>query len=70
MAESQPVQCKGAAGQACPKKVTFEWTPVLSAVETESTERKANSKRETVYLTCELGHTNPYIVDDKGEIVG
>lgn len=64
-------KCKGAAGQPCTQSVTYVWTPVYSLT---NKDKKAKASTEgsttTAYLTCALGHTNPYTINGHGEIIG
>ena len=63
-------QCKGANGQPCEQLVTYTWTPVYTIVSVKPARKATEGGTETAYLTCALGHTNPYVIDDKGDILG
>jgi hypothetical protein len=67
---SQPYRCKGAPGQPCVETVTYTWMPVYSIVNTKVVPKNAAGQDETVYLTCSLKHTNPYLINSQGEIIG
>lgn len=60
-------QCKGANGQTCTQTVTYLWKPVFSLTEKK---RETPKEVQTAYLTCVLGHTNPYTIDGEGYIIG
>jgi hypothetical protein len=65
--------CKGAGTEKCPNTVTYVRVPVFAVTRLDSlaahnTAEKVASKR--VFLSCVLGHSNPYTVDAAGHIVG
>lgn len=62
--------CKGAAGEACALKVTYAWDPIYTLTEDKVTQRPTTKATKTVYLTCAAHHTNAYLVDAQGTIIG
>jgi hypothetical protein len=67
---SKPYPCKGAGGQVCPQTVIYAWTPMYTLSVADSAKKVADNEEQTAYLTCTLGHTNPYTIDESGEIIG
>lgn len=54
----QTFKCKE---PGCDKKVSYEYSPIETAVEVKSADASSQTT-ETAYLTCAAGHTYPYEV--------
>jgi hypothetical protein len=64
---SQPYPCKGAPGQRCTHTVKYTWRPVYGLVKGHD---NLAGQSKVAYLTCEVGHTNPYTINKDGQICG
>jgi hypothetical protein len=64
---SQPYPCKGASDSKCTHTVTYTWRPLYGLVKGQ--DNLAGQSR-LAYLTCEVGHTNPYTINANGDICG
>ena len=65
--------CKGAGNEKCAYTVTYVRTPVLSVTRMQDFAAKNSAEKldlKRVFLTCPVGHTNPYTLDASENIVG
>lgn len=61
--------CKGTPTERCGETVAYTPKEVLGLVDRAANEGARRPEHETVYLTCKLGHVNPYTINSSGEIV-